>query len=457
MNIAIGAAIMLGFVWWWHYRATMDAQTTEAIADEFLYMQGTLTAPDYARNFVAATISVATVFIAMSDFARQYGGDTLWLLFAFLLGIPVFMFHVERVGHLFKPSRTLPEVIGTAFNSRILRKTAAACSIMYLAGSIGVELYVFHLLARAALPKLDLLVSAFVVIFVAFVFIKYSLAGGYRGMKANDPSQLAAILAASLVMSVLLILMLLLPPQSGGIAVSVDKLAPYPVPPFSTSRLLVVGSCVALMLPWLTSTPDTWHRCVATGMNRDRILLGFVGKRFLNIFMLAFVWLIPIIIGVAWSASSDEAPVFGRFLGKTWPLCETLPSPLPGLIIGIVGAGLVGASMSSVDVLLMSLAFLVCNEAIPRYQTFSEARKLITARFTVLLGGILTVTVPVAAIILDLNLYLVMSTIGSSIIILFPAMLTVALFGDACQQSVHARRFVTGALKELGSHLHYEI
>ncbi len=431
LDIATLIGVVILSCIWWYLTAIRKGSRPGASDTEFLYMDGKLQAFEFSDTFAASSISVATVFMGISAFSVVYRGLAWWLLVGFMLGMWVFFLICKRLSQKFQNGRTISQVLGMAYGSESLKKTVSLVSIAYLVGFIGVELFAIFLLLRILSPNLPIPVHILITIASALLFVGYSYAGGYKGIQKNDSIQLYYILVAT---GILIIASVLFATRAKMPAVSVATQL-VPLSKSLTQNLIIGGACLALMIPWLSSTADTWHRGVAAKMDVARIKEGLIGKHAKVLFILTLTWGSAVLVGVLFPTNQASETAFSNFLQASWQAFSHLPSVFKGLIGGLVCAGLLAAIMSSVDTMLMTLGFVVCSDLIPSYANSSSAKRVATAKFFVLVGGMSAVMIPILAIVLHLNIYHVISTIGSSVVVLFPAILLLSLAGERNLQS----------------------
>ena len=183
--------------------------------------------------------------------------------------------------------------------------------------------------------------------------------------------------------------------------------------------LLIVLSCLALMVPWLITTADTWHRVRAANFDVQTVKNGIYGKYYSNYVALAFLWGVPIVIGIFAGMAHPESP-FESFLLSSFQELSVISEILFGVVAGIVLAGLIGATLSSVDTLLIGASFLVCNDYIKGFSSWEGMRQDYMAKYVLIILGFVSTILPIVTIVYEVNLFHIIQAVASSVILLFP-------------------------------------
>ena len=378
----------------------------------FFLIDRKLTSAQYTMTFVATNISASTVLLALSSQSYQVGISVGWLVFAWIIGILLFGYLVNRkdskLSNFFQSGYTLHEFLDEpTYQSKTLRRIAALVTVFTFVATVGIELYACTFVLKHMLaPSMSKFAIA---VIIALIMIMYTNLSGFVGAVKTDIIQLVILVGGLSLLTYFGI--------RGVDRVGYDVFLRNLLPGETFLRSIWYAgtewilAAFVLMIPFQLSVSDMWQRCCAIKGKKKAISKSL----FISALLFVPFWFVPIFIGVVvkcFHPNIESADAFVYFL-------DLLRSPWAGFVL----AGFFAAIISSADTLLVnaSLVFLYDVYGPTKQIDFKGLSKdrdrtiMTAARLWIIVFGL----VAIIFVFLGKSLYHLIVTILSIQIVLF--------------------------------------
>ncbi len=431
----VSLTLLAYFVRGWLFRHSF-----RSIEDFFNYSRS-IPQKLFSSTFIATNVTFASIYLVIAAITYERGNLTLWIIFAWILGLVLFRTVFPRISTFFDQGHTLHEFLGLRYDSDSLRKLASICTITVFVGTLGIEFWGIILLLEG-IGLRGLIATGTIATGIALLTAAYTALGGFKAAVETDRWQRWLILALTFVMIGVVFNVLGLLPAVGSSG-RTELIALLFAPSSLFSDIVFIVAMLILFIPFNFCVMDMWQRCTATQKGQRLDAIRSVGSWKTSV-TFAIVFLVPILVGLS-SQSVLKGVTFDDSIRVLPEFLKQIAGPawLRVPVLCVIYAGFFAALMSTADTLLINVAYTFMFDILgplrnidyadldkaQRYQTIS------VFRFWVFAFGLCAVPL----IFVGLTIYQLIFAVFSSQVVLFTPILFAILRPE------HAQRRSRGA------------
>ena len=350
-------------------KAKRDGETIKSVEEIFIHPTNKGSG-SVSLSFFCSQMSLATVFIAITQLTPTLGWALIWSPITFALGYLILgLFFAPTIARALQPGETIHGFIGNRFQSKLLTKTSAIITVIGLLGMFATELLVGAFVFRGPFGSPDVYWP--VLLCLSFCVIAYSMIGGFKTILENDYIQ--GVLIAGLLL----------------IMFFIAKSAPEPPVanlnsnPFVSPWMILSLSLINIPFPLIDMT--AWQR-IGSSQNPTASRTGLITAAFL--FFLSWTFLLWASTAVSGSVLPKD--IIGGFdkIFVSWANVSFSRT----IAVSLCFAGMAAAILGSADTVLIGAGQTISSDLFPvkkSNELSGDQRMIVRARIYMALGAVI--------------------------------------------------------------------
>jgi Na+/proline symporter len=390
-------------------KAKRDGETIKSVEEIFIHPTNKGSG-SISLSFFCSQMSLATVFIAITQLTPTLGWALIWSPITFSLGYLILgLFFAPKIARSVQPGETIHGFIGKRFQSQLLCKTSAIITVIGLLGMFAVELLVGAFVFRGPFGSADVYFP--VLLCLSLCVIAYSILGGFKTVLEND------FIQGVLIIGLLLIMFF------------IAQSAPKPPTPalngnlFISPWLILSFSLINIPFPLIDMT--AWQR-IGSSTNPTASRMGLVIASFL--FFLSWTFLLWASTSISGSVVPKD--IIGGFdnIFVTWADVSFSRT----IAVSLCFAGMAAAILGSADTALIGAGQTISSDLLPLNKPndlTGNQRMIVRARIYMILGAVIGLIICGTLLYLGLRVADIIFIVFGSSLSLLPSVVY-ALFSN---------------------------